>query len=174
MSPRGRRIAWHAVATSSALHLLAALCLSGYLLPGPQDVHEALPPVVIRLINPSPVMPPASPAVPAVRRERSMRRSAPVLLPSANDSRRQEENASEEAPKGPPSPYLSVDAMIDTAKRNIGNIDKELRQAFPSRVPASPQPSSSPLAKGIAAAGLPRLSHVAVPIASSAANPAQA
>jgi len=61
-----------------------------------------------------------------------------------------------EAPQTPQKPSLSVDTMIDAAKRNIGNIDKELRQAFPSRAPVPPQPSASPLERGIASAGLPR------------------
>jgi hypothetical protein len=60
-----------------------------------------------------------------------------------------------EALKAPQTPSLSVDAMIDAAKRNIGNIDKELRQAFPSRAPIPAQQPSS-LERGIAAAGLPR------------------
>lgn len=46
--------------------------------------------------------------------------------------------------------------MIDAAKRNIGNVDKELRQAFPSRAQIPPQAPASPLERGIASAGLPR------------------
>lgn len=61
-----------------------------------------------------------------------------------------------EVSKTPQNPSPSVDAMIDAAKRNIGNIDRELRQAFPSRAPMPSQPSTSPLERSIASAGLPR------------------
>jgi hypothetical protein len=152
-----RRVVWHAVATSAVLHLLAALFLLPHFVPGRQEVRNELAPVVIRLIAPPAGVLPESARDPEPRRNKQLPRPLAGRSASAADVPRVEDKGSVgPAAATPLSPSLSVDVMIDAAKRNIGSIDRELRQAFPSRVPAPAQPASTPLERGIAAAGLPR------------------
>jgi len=147
-----RRLALSALAISAALHLLLIWAWQRHSLSGVSGTRHA--PIEIELL---PIGPKTEPVVGKGVRPQP-RRPAGNPLPKHVDTRPdifppagQERDGEQSAPAAGAS---VVDAMIDAAKRNAGNIDRELRQAFPSRQPV-PVPLETPLAKGIARAGLP-------------------
>lgn len=150
-----RRVAWHAVGTSSVLHLLAVWGLLHYYTSGKPGVPHDLVPFVVRLTSPSEEMSPQRLTMPETRPGRRERKQIDRSHAIAQ-ARTAEEEKTVEEPVALTSSSPGVEAMIEAAKRNVGNIDRELRQAFPSRGLVPAQPSSSPLERGIASAGLSR------------------
>ncbi len=74
---------------------------------------------------------------------------------SSNDAATvQEMNAPSSTP-AIASPSIHVDDMIESAKRSIGKIDKDLRKDAPWATPAPSKPAQSPLEKAIVSAGKP-------------------
>ena len=152
-----RRVAWHAVGTSTVLHLLVVWEPLHYYDASskPDDRHDLVP-FVVRLVSPYKEMPQQRPTVLETRPDSRKRKQPISRFPVAAQTRLDEEGEAADAPVAPTSSNPGVEAMIETAKRNVGNIDKELRQAFPSRGLVPAQPPSSPLERGIASAGLSR------------------
>jgi hypothetical protein len=151
-----RRLFWCAAAVSGFLHLMAVWGWRNS--PHTDKVGERhdTSPLTVTLLMPSPPQPFNSPSrlttQPQFRRALAPKpdaQNAPDQS-SVRDPVRDMEASSAQS-------VLSTDQMIEAAKRGIGKIDRDLRQAFPARSGSAVLGSAvSPLAKGIAAAGLPR------------------
>lgn len=153
MTVCGRGIAWRPVVSSVMFHLALAWELTHCFPLVKPDVSSEAAPLTIRLFPPaSKTNQDASRTTNLGREMRERRRedARPV-----SEAGRPVLEAKGEAPSQVPALTTpDVGAMIDAAKRNIGSIDRELRQALPSRGTTFSSPSS--LEKGISAAGASR------------------
>jgi hypothetical protein len=145
-----------AVVASGFLHLMAIWAWRDALQTGRAGEQRDLAPFEVLLLK--------SPALPASESShtRLSSQSAQVQpgLPSKSINRNpQDSNPGRETAVDIDTPAASVlgaDQMIEAAKRNIGKIDRELRQAFPSRSGLGAAAPASSLEKSISSAGLPR------------------
>lgn len=149
------QVLWHAVALSAMLHLALLWGLRHHPDPDTAAVRAVTKPLEIKLIQPSLPLP---------------RTEAPVSMPTPQRNSTPHKDVGAERAEGAardmpheteaPSQVLpfrpSADAMIEAAKRDIGKIDRELRQTNPPSALTQTSRPSSPLERGIAAAGLLR------------------
>ncbi len=153
-----RRVVWGAAFVSGSLHLLMIWCWR--VASNGTAIHLQRPasPFEIRLLtqpaSPLPVPPKAFSSRPHARQETVVQEKRGLQDRPGQGHVIEDKSATPVA-----ATTNSADAMIEAAKRDIGRIDRDLRQAFPTRPRFQPTESASPssrLEKGIAAAGLPR------------------
>jgi hypothetical protein len=158
---------WFAVVVSALLHVLLLYGVAN-LNHSPRPRLDAEPQLILHLL-PAPAPPVQSP--PAVQQtprqpEKISARHSPSAPAQSGKSRTPTAVSIPAAPpapdKLPPTSPVRPSGMdmIEAAKRDVGEIDRELRKALPpSREPippAAPLSAQQKLAKGIAAAARPR------------------
>ena len=153
-----QRVLWIAAIVSGLLHLLMIwnwrLALTG------TSIHSKRPEASLEVRMLAPHLP-SVPIAPKTISSQQQRHIAPVVQATRSVEHEpvSEPLGKEELSRQAQAPTRSADEIIEAAKRGIRTIDRDLRQAFPTRPEFQPRPSaslSSGLERGIAAAGLPR------------------
>jgi hypothetical protein len=153
-----QRVLWSAAIVSGLLHLL--MIWNGHRASIGVSIHSKRPEALLEVRMLAPPMPSVAIAPKAFSRQQQ-RHIAPVA--QATRSVEPEPVSTpldkEESTRPAQAPTRSADEIIEAAKRGIRTIDRDLRQAFPTRPELQPKASaslSSKLERGIAAAGLPK------------------
>lgn len=146
---------WCAAAISGLLHLMAIWAWRNAPQAGKVGERHDMSSLRVTLLKPLPQQPSNSSS-----RLTTKQQFRPVLPPKADAQNSSDRSPARELVREMEAPSAqsvpSTDQMIEAAKRGIGKIDRDLRQAFPARSGSVLDAHVSSLEKSIAAAGLPR------------------